>query len=864
MDPPRSRTPAIRKFNPGTFQSDEEVIRQFVVRERELGDVLNVLRDNVDAPSCQHILLVAPRGRGKTMLLARVAAELRSCDKVSLQLLPVRFMEESHEILDIADFWLETLFYLSKEVVGSDPDFGRELQDTHTDLTTRWRGDSLAERARAVVLDASDRLRRKLVLMVENLQTLCDDVDDDFGWQLRETLQTEPQIILLGTATSRFKGLDEAQEPFFELFRTINLEPLDTEACGRLWHVVSGDEVTDRRIRPLQILTGGSPRLLVIVAEFARHRSFHKLMEELVTLVDDHTEYFRGHLEALPPTERRVYLAVIDLWQPSTTSEIAVRARMGVRKVSSLLGRLVDRGAVIVQGTGRKCEYAAAERLFSIYYKLRRERDEATVVRNLIQFMKVFYSEDELEEISDLLRLEAAAQGMSVREGFFEKARIGLERIQHLLSPEDFLVFQSATDDDALTGHIAEGEPIESDFHMAGVKLRQANEQRKHGELQAALSFCESVVDQFAERIEPKLRTRVAIAMVLKGIIQLKCKKSDAAFRTFDELIVKFAINAAPNVQALVSHAYLGKIWILLNKSDLGNSLTTYDVVVERPGVVQSPAFPAIRNLLAGSMLEKGATEHESGDYKKAIATFDDMIQRFADSDDPQLWMLVGVALASKVTACSKLGDSAGETAAYEEMIRRRSDSDDLPHPRVFIISTIIVKAGILVSTGDTEEALRECDEADRMLGSVLGDNTGLTGWTARLARSLRGLGDKHDPRLLGLRLQAKLVRVRALLGQEKLQAAMNEFRSAYATFDPGNGLMLRSILRGLILIFAARAPEAEIVRILDSDQRKAKALHPLFLALHKRMGEKVRAPAEVLEVVDDIITEMNKEQSRR
>ena len=54
----------IRKFNPGTFQSDEEVIAQFVVRNRELGVVLEVVRGNIDSPSCQHILVVAPRGRG--------------------------------------------------------------------------------------------------------------------------------------------------------------------------------------------------------------------------------------------------------------------------------------------------------------------------------------------------------------------------------------------------------------------------------------------------------------------------------------------------------------------------------------------------------------------------------------------------------------------------------------------------------------------------------------------------------------------------------------------------------------------------------------------------------------------------------
>ena len=100
----------IRKFNPGMLQSDSEVIDQFVVRELELDIVLGVLRGNVSSESCQHVLVVAPRGRGKTMLLARVAAELRTDTHLSEYLLPVKVMEESHEISDLADLWLETLF----------------------------------------------------------------------------------------------------------------------------------------------------------------------------------------------------------------------------------------------------------------------------------------------------------------------------------------------------------------------------------------------------------------------------------------------------------------------------------------------------------------------------------------------------------------------------------------------------------------------------------------------------------------------------------------------------------------------------------------------------------------------------------
>ena len=43
--------------------------------------------------------------------LARVAAKLRADAALSETLLPVRFMEESQEVFNLADFWLETLFH---------------------------------------------------------------------------------------------------------------------------------------------------------------------------------------------------------------------------------------------------------------------------------------------------------------------------------------------------------------------------------------------------------------------------------------------------------------------------------------------------------------------------------------------------------------------------------------------------------------------------------------------------------------------------------------------------------------------------------------------------------------------------------
>ena len=530
----------IRKFNPGTFQSDEELIEQFVVRNRELEIVLEVLRGNMDSPSCQHVLVVAPRGRGKTMLLARAAAEMRTNDELAGRLLPVRFMEESQEIFNIADFWLETLFHLARESAAHDPELARELRETHADLSTRWREQSLEAHARAAVLSAADRLDRKLVLMVENLHSLCESVDEDFGWKLRGVLQSEPQIVLLASATSRFEGLDDAEQPFFELFRIIGLEPLTTEECRRLWQAVSGDAVSGREIRPLQILTGGSPRLLVIVAGFARHHSLRQLMEELVTLIDEHTEYFRSHLEVLAKTERRVYLAVIDLWRPSSTAEIAARARMDVRTVSTMLGRLVERGAIIAEGSGRKRLYAAAERLYSIYYKLRRERDEAAVVENLIRFMVVFYNEKEQAEVFPKL-IQEAAESPVFREG------------------------------------------IERAFRQLGAELQTKKE------IRATLNKINEVFEEIHTRLEEKAFEKV-IKLVEQALGFLSASSSESS-------------TMGSSVLSETDEAYL---WHIKTQAYLG--------------------------------LE---------DYKAAIAACDEILDRFGDSDDPELQLLVRLGSCS-------------------------------------------------------------------------------------------------------------------------------------------------------------------------------------------------------------------------
>ena len=704
----------IRKFNPGTFQSDEELNRQFVVRERELGIVLEILHGNVGAPSCQHVLLVAPRGRGKTMLLARVAAELRTNRGFSERLLPVRFMEESQEIFNLGDFWLETLFHLAREIGKSDPESSRELRDTHADLTARWRGKELEGHARAAALEATDRTGKQIVLMVENLQTLCGDVDDDFGWKLRKTLQSEPRIILLATATSRFKGLDDAKEPFFELFRIVRLEALDTEGCRRLWQMASGDTVSEREIRPLEILTGGNPRLLVIVAGFAQHRSLRQLMENLVSLIDDHTEYFRSHLAGFAKTERRVYLSVIDLWQPSSTGEIAARARMDVRTVSTLLGRLVNRGAVIVEGRGKKRLYAAAERLYSIYYKLRRERDEAAVVRNLILFLVVFYTDDEMTEMFVNLNSEAM-QSSTIREGI-ERAVTEIPKVGKFF-PNMVQPYPGRSKQTTIHAEVAkrfgDSDAPELREKLAIELINKGMTKGRLGEADAAIVLFDEVVERFGDSDAPELREQVAQALFNKGLARGQLGEADEAIAVYDEVVERFGDSDTPELQERVAQALFNKGVTRGKLGDAEAEIAVYDEIVERFGDSDAPE---LQESVARALVSKGVRRGQLGETDAAIALFDEVVERFGDSDVPELQVLVAMALFNKGVTRGQLGEADAAIALFDEVVERFGDSDT-PELQVVVAKALVNKGVKRRQLGEVDAAIALFDEVVERFG---------------------------------------------------------------------------------------------------------------------------------------------------
>lgn len=103
----------IMKYNPA-FLSPDELVASFVVRHGELETIMQIIKENV-MKSNQHILVVGPRGIGKTMLLLRAVEEIRRNRDLSQKWYPLVFSEESYQVSTCGEFWLEALLHLARQ-----------------------------------------------------------------------------------------------------------------------------------------------------------------------------------------------------------------------------------------------------------------------------------------------------------------------------------------------------------------------------------------------------------------------------------------------------------------------------------------------------------------------------------------------------------------------------------------------------------------------------------------------------------------------------------------------------------------------------------------------------------------------------
>ncbi|SPF41710.1 hypothetical protein SBA4_2780002 [Candidatus Sulfopaludibacter sp. SbA4] len=412
--------------------SPERIKHTFVGRQWLLDDLVGILKKQPKGAGVQHVLIVAPRGMGKTTVFLMLGFAVEE-SPLRKRWQVVRFREESYSITDAGEFWMEAIRQLSLTVAD------RELEAQMKKLAAECRASGELESGMVALLkDWAHKHRTRLLLLVENFDEILSQIhSEEESSRLRNVLMNDGTVMLIAAATSFFEETRGYDKPLYNFFKVYNLEGLAQAQTEELLYrraELDGNmdfreylKANAGRVRALSHFTGGNPRLVLMLYAVLADANLVEVKTGLEKLLDEVTPYFKAKTEILAPQQRKILDQIAR--ESSRTSvgqsptAIAQAIRLTPNLVSSQLQRMAKTGYVrAVNVRGRTGYYTLSEPLFALWYQMRFGREARERMQWLVEFLRAWYDQRELgtetERLCDRMsELLMAGQRQAVREG---------------------------------------------------------------------------------------------------------------------------------------------------------------------------------------------------------------------------------------------------------------------------------------------------------------------------------------------------------------------------------------------------------------------------------------------------------------
>ena len=382
--------------------SPERLRYTSVAREHLLDNAIESLRGSVGRKSKNHLLFIGPRGIGKTHLLSCIEDAVQSDETLSASVVIVRFPEESNRTLSFADFLIGMCGIL-KEVLEDEPLWTELFAAVETEEDDARVADTLVPAIR----EENRRRGRTLLVMLENLGEILGRQirDKNDVAALRKFLMADNGCLLLATAPLHFDGITDIGQPFYDFFDIQILENLSFEETVEVIRLnLEWEERTDiletledmrPRLRALYQMTGGNPRLTMMLYELISHESVTSVQDQFHLLLDRISPFYQGRLNDLPPGQRALLECLASMRdQEKTPAAIAARMRMSQQETSSLLKRLTDAHYLRADRhpqDRRSRLYTIREGFFDIWLAMDLSRSARRRMPFLLEFFNLFY-----------------------------------------------------------------------------------------------------------------------------------------------------------------------------------------------------------------------------------------------------------------------------------------------------------------------------------------------------------------------------------------------------------------------------------------------------------------------------------------
>lgn len=368
----------------------------FLVRQYEYSVILEDLQRHPGKGSVQHYLILGRRGSGKSTLLRRIQVEIDTDARLSSYYIALNLAEEQANIY--------RLFDLLEEIV-------RELESQGFDVEWPVAEDDLTYTSRllSVIHEALQSVEKKLVLLLDNIDRVFENFGGDAAL-LRAYLQNYGDIKLIGGSTRMTEHFWAYDQPFYEFFRILHLQPLDKKEVRDLllnWSDKLGSpllrefiENKPGQLETIRILTDGLPRTLQFFVDILLGQDAETGYDYVRRIMDKVTPLYQERLNYLPPQQRKIVLQLAFCWEAVGTGELAKASRMENRLVSAQLNQLIDKGVVEKIETDTKNHlYRLSERFFNLWLIFTQgSPKEKRRAKFLTIFLENFYDEEELIE----------------------------------------------------------------------------------------------------------------------------------------------------------------------------------------------------------------------------------------------------------------------------------------------------------------------------------------------------------------------------------------------------------------------------------------------------------------------------------
>ena len=383
---------SISRFTPSTMPEDL-LERLFVVRKPVLESLMKRVGDLGNTPSPHHTLLVGPRGAGKTHLISLIyhRAKNRAGTDGGKPLRIAWLPEDPWTIVSYARLLAAILERVA-------PDTGVKSAD-EAELDARLRSTS--------------RKDGPVLVLMENVDQILDALGEVGQQKLRNLLQTESGVLIIGSTTRLDRSLSSHAAPFFGFFDTIRLEPFSPEEAREMLTALAREagntELAERlsssgalaRIHTIAHLAGGQPRLWALLGSALTVEELRDLAALLLSRFDDLTPYYQEQLARLSPLQRLVVAELAAADRPLPVKDIAERVGSDQRSVAKAVGDLAERGWLKPVSTiftelldRRRTYYDLAEPLARLAFQIKESRGEPLPL--VVDFLVNWFDADQL------------------------------------------------------------------------------------------------------------------------------------------------------------------------------------------------------------------------------------------------------------------------------------------------------------------------------------------------------------------------------------------------------------------------------------------------------------------------------------